>query len=196
MSAITSLVSGISGASAAKKQAKQLRIKEAAEREANRVDKKKNALKVQREKVASLREARIKRAQIIQGAVNAGARYSGTSSAMGATGSIASQYGQNTGMLNQFEGFGDRLSALSQQSADALSKYNRIGAKQAAFAGMMKGIGGIGDAAISFAGGFGAMGAGAAGGGGLAAGATAGGGLAGANAYAGSSGFASSGGFA
>ena len=194
MSAITSLVSGITGASAAKKQAKQLRIKEAAEREANRVDKKKNALKVQREKVASLREARIKRAQIVQSSVNAGAMYGGTSSATGATGSIASQYGQNTGMLNQFEGFGDRLSALSQQSADALSKYNRIGAKQAAFAGMMKGIGGIGDAAISFAGGFGAIGGAAAGG--LSAGATAGGGLAGANAYAGSSGFASSGGFA
>ena len=174
MSAITSLVSGITGASAAKKQAKQLRIKEAAEREANRVDKKKNALKVQREKVASLREARIKRAQIVQSSVNAGAMYGGTSSATGATGSITSQYGQNTGMLNQFEGFGDRLSVLSQQSADALSKYNRIGAKQAAFAGMMKGIGGIGDAAMSFAGGFAGAGA-AAGGGGLSAGAMAGG---------------------
>ena len=162
------MVSGITGASAAKKQAKALRVKEAADREANRVDKKKNALKTQRTKIASLREARIKRAQIIQGTANAGARLGGTSSATGATGSIISQYGQNIGMLNQFEGFGDRLSALSQQSADALSKYNRIGAKQAAFSGLMSGIGGGLDMAASFA--AGGMGAGT-GGAGLGAGA-------------------------
>lgn len=186
MSAITSLFSGIDGVKAAKKQKKALELKERVDRESNRVDKKKNALTLQREKISSLREARIKRAQIIQGTVNAGARYSGTSSAMGATGSITSQYGQNIGMLNQFEGFGDRLSVLSQQSADALSKYNRIGAKHAAFAGMMSGIGKFGDAVGSLAfGGMAGAGGTAAGGSGLAASATAGGGLGGANAMAG-----------
>ena len=165
MSAITSIVSGFSAAGAAKKQAKALRAKEAADKEANRVDKKRNALKTQRTKIQALREARIKRAQIIQGTANAGAKMSGTSSATGATGSITSQYGQNIGQLNQFVGFGDRLSALSQQSADALSKYNRIGAKHAAFAGMMSGIGSFGDAVGSLAmGGMGATGAKAAGG--------------------------------
>ena len=185
MSAITSMVSGVSGAKAAKKQARELRIKETAEKESNRVDKKRNALKTQRERISSLREARIKRAQIIQQTANSGAMFGGTSSATGATSSVASQLGQNMGMLNQFEGFGDRLSALSQQSADALSKYNRIGAKQAAFAGMMKGIGGIADAAVSAFGGMSAIGGATAGGSGLAASATAGGGLGGANAMAG-----------
>ena len=192
MSAITSLFTGIDGMKAAKKQKKALELKERVDREANRVDKKKNALTLQREKISTLREARIKRAQIIQGTANAGARFSGSSSATGATGSITSQYGQNIGMLNQFEGFGDRLSVLSQQSADALSKYNRIGAKHAAFAGMMSGIGKFGDAVGSLmVGGMAGAGGAAAGGSGLAAGATASGGLAGANASAGS-GFGSS----
>ena len=153
MSAITSIVTGIKGASAAKKQRKALAAKEAAERESNRVDKKRNALKVQREKISALREARIKRAQIIQGTANSGAIYSGTSSATGATGSIQSQLGQNIGRLGTFEGFGDRLSLLSQQAADQLSKYNRIGSKQAAFSGMMGAIGGAGDAALAAMGG-------------------------------------------
>ena len=176
MSALTSIISGGAAAKAAKKQAKQLRIKEAAEREANRVDKKKNALKTQKQKISLLREARIKRARIVQQTANAGAKLGGTSSATGATGSIASQLGQNIGMLQQFEGFGDRLSALSQQSADALSKYNRIGAKQAAFAGMMSAIGGAGDAAIAAVGGMSSIGGATAGGtGGLSAGGAAGG---------------------
>jgi len=163
MSAITSLFSGIDGMKAAKKQKKALAAKERVDREAKRVTKKQNALTVQREKIAQLRDARVKRAEIINRTVNAGARVGGTSSATGATGSIISQLGQNTGQLSQYVGFGDRLSALSQQSADALSKYNRIGAKHAAFSGMMSGIGSFGDmaagAAIGGAGGGGWMGA-------------------------------------
>ena len=64
----------------------------------------------------------------MQGAVNAGVG-GGSSGVIGMQSSISSQTGQQFGFSSQNEGFSSRLSQLSQQAADALSKYKRIGSK-------------------------------------------------------------------
>lgn len=155
---------------AAGKQKKQLKRKERAEREHNRISQKREDLKTARERVAAFREARIKRGQLLQGATNAGlGSTGGTSSVQGAEGSISSQLGQNIGQLGQFQGFSQKLSALSQESADALSKFNRIGANAASLNSIFAGVGGIAKTVMAAGGGGQAAGQQAAGGGGAGA---------------------------
>tara|TARA_R110000744_G_scaffold293208_1_gene403654 strand:+ start:3554 stop:4135 length:582 start_codon:yes stop_codon:yes gene_type:complete len=139
---------------AAKAQKKQAKKKFAADQEYNRVTQKKADLQTSRSRVAALREARIKRAQIVQGTANAGLMGGGSSSTQGALASNSSQLGQNIGMLGQFEGLSGQLSLLSQQSATALSKFNRIGAKADSLNSIFSGVASVANAGIGAMGGI------------------------------------------
>ena len=165
--AVAATVNSFVASGAQKKQAKR---KERAEREANRVTQKREDLKTQRTKIAAFREARIKRGQLIQGSSNAGLSLAGgTSSVSGAEGSISSQLGQNIGQLGTYQGFSQKLSALSQESADALAKFNRIGQNAKTLNSIFGAVGSIAKAGGDAFGSGSAAGAAAAGGGGAKA---------------------------
>lgn len=72
----------------------------------------------QRERLAAMREARIKRAQILS---SAGVQGVGGSGVSGATSSIGSQLGANIGYMNVQEGFAQAASKANQQAANAMS---------------------------------------------------------------------------
>jgi hypothetical protein len=117
-----------------------MKKKEALDRENRRIDQKRTQLKTQQTKLRAFREARIKRGALVQGAANAGVQSSGTSGIQGGTASITSQLGQNIGQLGSFSNFSSKISDLSQQSADALSKFNRIGSKADTLNSIFKGV--------------------------------------------------------
>jgi hypothetical protein len=122
---IGSLISGIFGMGAAKKQAQ-------AERRAQEIEQRRANALAQKEKYQQMREARIARGRVIAGAQNAGAGAISTSGLSGATGAIQSQLGENIGTINQMQGF-----------SNAVSLQNQIAAKQASKQQMWAGIGNI-----------------------------------------------------
>lgn len=115
---------------AAKKQQKAMKRAENAQREQQRIETARAGMLAQRDRVAAIREERIRRSNIIAGAGNAGISMAGGSSGLsGATGSTRSQLGQNLGTLGSMQSFGQQLSASNQAEADAMSDYNKAGAK-------------------------------------------------------------------
>lgn len=70
-----------------------------------------NEVNAQRARVNAIREARIKRAQILTSTTGAGVGISGTSSSVGGIGAVTSQEAQNVQTINQREGFGQAIGA-------------------------------------------------------------------------------------
>ena len=148
---------------AADKQRKLIKQKARIDAEARRVSMKEAAYRTQQEKIKVRRERRVFAGRLVQGAQNAGIG-SSSSMVMGAQTSMRSQAGQNLGNLNMNQNFSSTLSQLSQQSADTLSKFQKIGAKQDGLNSIFGGIKGVAGAVSSAAGGMKAVGAGAVGG--------------------------------
>lgn len=125
---ITSLVGGIitgkKKKKAAKRQARAEQARVAAEREQQRISQVRADVETRRERSQQLREARIRRAQIIQGAVSSGAGLGG-STAQGAIGGINTQFGANQGRLNQALTFSGAISEQSELAAGASSEIAR-----------------------------------------------------------------------
>lgn len=103
----------------AKKKAMRQMI--AAQDRANKINQAIQASKAHQDRVAQLREARIKRAQVIAGASNAGIGL-GSSGVSGAESSIGSQLAQNVGLLGESLAFSSQLGATNQ--AYAQGQYN------------------------------------------------------------------------
>ena len=114
--------SAVAQSSAAKKQAKaQGEASDAQGRAAN--------VEAQQARIAQVREARIRRGQVVASGTNAGMGV-GTSGIGGATGSISSQMGSNIGSINQQQTFADETSAALQKSTDAgvkMQTWQQIG---------------------------------------------------------------------
>jgi hypothetical protein len=124
------IISAIGGFSAAKKQkkaakraarAEQARVK--AEQEKQRIEQVRANVATRKERLKSLREARIRRAQIIQAGINAGAE--GSSTVEGAIGGIGTQFGAAQGQINVAQGFGEAISQQNEASAAASGEISR-----------------------------------------------------------------------
>lgn len=124
----TSLIGGIitggKKKKAAKRAARAERARVAAEKERQRIEQVRANLEVRRERQKQLREARIKKAQIISSGVLAGVGF-GTSTIQGAAGSIASQFGANIGNLSQRQSFSTAITEQNFASADASGEIAR-----------------------------------------------------------------------
>ena len=76
------------------------------------------AVEAQQARIKQVREARIRRAQVISSGTNSGMGM-GSSGIGGAVGSISSQMGSNIGTINQQQTFAQETSAALQKAADA-----------------------------------------------------------------------------
>lgn len=133
---VASIVTGILGGKKAKKAAKKQKQiarelqKEAGiqaeaagrqfeiEREIQRVAQVQANTQAREDRINQIREARIRRAQIIASAAGAGISVQGSSSIQGGVGSLTTQLGKNLGLFNVFRGFAENISQLGEQSAD------------------------------------------------------------------------------
>ena len=143
----TQMAAAGSAAKSAKKQRRLFSQKAAAEKEARAVEQRRANVMAQKDKFRQMREGRIRRASILQKSQNAGVAGAGTSGVQGAVGSVGSQVGENIGTLGQFQGFAERLSQLSQQSADfstaAFREQSKNETRQAWFGVAASGFGSI-----------------------------------------------------
>lgn len=113
----------------ANKQAKATKNAANAQREATAAQGRSANVEAQRARIAQVREARIRRAQVLSSGTNAGLG-SGTSGMGGAVGSISSQMGSNIGTINQQQTFAEETSAALQKSTDyqvQAQKWQQIG---------------------------------------------------------------------
>ena len=147
------IISAVGGFTTAKKQKKiakrQARAAEqqaAAQREQQRIEQVRANLQVRQDKQKQFREQRIRRAQILSQAINAGAE--GSSSVQSALGGIGTQFGANIGSINVQQGFGEAISQQSEAAAAAGSEINRQQGKAAVAAAkgqVFQAIGGLGE---------------------------------------------------
>lgn len=137
-------VSIIGGMSAASKQKKAMQQAQAAQAEQQRIQQAQADAAAQRDRIQQQREARIRRAAVINSTANTGAGFAGTSGLVGAESSIQSQLGYNIGTINQTQSFAAQISAANQREQDALGKYQKAGATGAAWQGIGSGLAQLG----------------------------------------------------
>lgn len=106
-------------------------------------------VKAQQERIKTLREARIARAQLLSGATSAGLG-AGSSGVSGGTSSITSQAGANIGAINVAQTFAQEASLANQQSATINAELASTQAKAAQW----QAIGNIGMQQFGSQGGF------------------------------------------
>jgi hypothetical protein len=87
-----------------------------------------NQLQYKRQRLAAVREARVKQGQIT-GSMGGTLGASGTSSYIGAVGSLATATSNNIGNINVAEGYGNAVSASNTLAANFGSKANTAGSK-------------------------------------------------------------------
>lgn len=119
-------IGSIFGGGAKKKAMRQMI---AAQDRANRINQAIQASKAHQERVSQLREARIRRAQVVSGASNAGIGL-GSSGVEGAQSSIASQLAQNVGLLGQQLGFSSQLGQTNQDYAQGQYQLQKAQQKE------------------------------------------------------------------
>jgi len=123
LGAAATVYSGSKQASATKKAA-------AAQQEASAAQGRSASVDAQRARIAQVREARIRKGQVISAGTSGGLGM-GTSGLGGAVGSIASQMGENIGNINQQQTFAQETGAALQESANQqvkAQKWQQIGA--------------------------------------------------------------------
>jgi hypothetical protein len=101
------------------------------------------------EKLQQLREARIRREQILASAATSGAL--GSSSAVGGAGSVYSSAVGNVGVLNVFQEYSKAMGEAQSNIAKQEGELQRLGVKMEAQNAKAQMIGGITDAAIGIA---------------------------------------------
>lgn len=125
---VTSLIGGIitSGKKkkAAKKQARAEQARIGAEREKQRIEQLRANVQVRKQKRKTLREARIRKAQVLQAGINSGVG-AGTSTIEGALGGLRTQTSTNIGALNEAQGFSSQIGGQNEIAGQAQSEIAR-----------------------------------------------------------------------
>lgn len=116
LSAGATVISTISGISSRQEANYNSRLAAAEQKKIQGEQKAQNTSKAMAERRQQIREERIKRARVIQGAVNSGA--SGSSGEIGATGSLATTLGSNVGANAGALASADRVGTYAQNAAD------------------------------------------------------------------------------
>ncbi len=122
---ITSLIGGIITSGKKKKAAKRAARAEqsriAAEREKQRIEQLRANVQVRKERQKTRREARLRKAQVLQAGINAGGGFQG-STLQGALGGIGTQFSANIGAINEAQGFSGETSRQNEAAAAAQSE--------------------------------------------------------------------------
>lgn len=105
----------------------EYRISARAQQEGQRIEQLRANYGSKQEKIAQLREGRIRRASVIAGAVNAGAGYSSVA-AQGA-GSAETSAFANLGNLNVLEGYSEAISKKNEEFMKSQGNQQLLGAK-------------------------------------------------------------------
>lgn len=134
------IASFVVGAASAYNQYQQGQKSLEAQKQAQQAQSRAAQVAAQRERLQAMREARIKRAQILSSAGVQGVSGSGV---QGSVSSIGSQLGANIGYMNVQEGFAQAASMANQQAANAMSS-----------AASWQAIGGLAGKAFDASGGF------------------------------------------
>ena len=137
------IITGLAGLGAAKKQKKiakrQARAAAAqaeAQKEQQRIEQVRANLQVRKDKQKQFREARIRRGQILAGAIASGTESS--SAAQSALGGIGTQFGANIGQINVQQGFGEAISQQQEAAVDQATEINRLQGKSNVIAAKQK----------------------------------------------------------
>jgi hypothetical protein len=156
---IISAIAGVVGASKqkkiAKRQARAAEAQAAAEKERQRIEQVRADVNARKERRQQLREARIRRAQVLSASANAGAL--GASTTTGAIGGINTQFGANIGQINEAQGFGQAISTQNEAAAAQQTEINRLEGKSQivqAQTQLFQSIGNLGENIFQRAGGF------------------------------------------
>lgn len=162
---IISAVAGIVGASKqkkiAKRQARAAEAAAAAQKERERIESVRASVSAQKERRQQLREARLRRAQVLATAANSGAL--GASTVSSALGGINTQFGANIGAINEAQGFGQAIGTQNEIAADQQTEINRLEGKSRvvdANTQLFKTVGGLAENIFQRAGGFTSLGGG------------------------------------
>ena len=129
MAAIIAAIALGLGAVSAYKQSQAAGEAADAQKEANEAQSRAASIEAQKARVQQVREARIRRAQVLASGTNSGLGF-GSSGIGGAVGSISSQMGENIGTINTQQTFAQATSSALQKSADAqvdAQKWQMIG---------------------------------------------------------------------
>ena len=129
ISAVTAL-SAAATVYSGSQQAKATKKASQAQQQANEAQARSASVEAQRARIAQVREARIRKGQVISAGTSGGLGM-GTSGLGGAVGSIASQMGENIGKINQQQTFAQDTGAALQESANQqvkAQKWQQIGA--------------------------------------------------------------------
>ena len=81
-----------------------------------------NDVNAQRQRVAQLREARIRRSQIITDTSGAGLGQTGTSSSVGAIGAVTSQFASNVSSIDTQAGYGRAIGEAGTEAYNAMGE--------------------------------------------------------------------------
>lgn len=96
-----------------------------AQAQSQQAQKRMSEIDAQKQRIAQVREARIRRAQIL---ASKGGTGPGTSAIVGGMSAITSQERSNIGTINQTQDLASQASAYNQQAADAASRAGVAGA--------------------------------------------------------------------
>lgn len=138
-SALVGAASAVQSAQSQKKAAGAAQEQAQAQRESLAAQGRSATVETQRQRIAQIREARIRRAQVLASAGAEGMGLGGTSGVTGAVGSISSQMASNIGTINQQETFAQQATQANMAAADAASRvalYQAKGAQWQSIGGM------------------------------------------------------------
>lgn len=163
VSAVTGLIGAGKQKKLAKRQARAAEAQAAAQREQQRIEQVRANVSVREQRQNQLREARVRRAQILSTGLLSGAE--GATTLQNSLGTLNTQFGANIGRINVAQGFGQAIGEQSQESANQASEINRLEGKKAvvqANTQFINAIGGLGESIFKrFAPGPGSFGGGA-----------------------------------
>ncbi len=122
VSPIISAASAVMGVVSSQQQKKATTQAAAATERQSDLQNRLNDINAQRQRIAQMREARIRRAQITTETTGGGLGLTGTSSSVGSIGAVSSQEASNIGAINTQAGFGKAIGTAGTEAYTAMGE--------------------------------------------------------------------------